>query len=379
MNKICLVFGTRPELIKLVPIIYEFEIRGYRNELIIVNTNQHTNLVHDIIEESKINIDYTLIINNKSNNLSVLTSQIISKLDSLFQEISLTSTIKSVIVQGDTTSAFAAAIVSFYNHIDVHYVEAGLRTHDNTMPFPEEFNRKVISQTAKYLYAPTAFSKKNLIEEGFKAEQILITGNTIIDGILIMNRYSNFLEDDCKQDIILCTIHRRENHEDNVVAYLESIIGLAKIHTEIKFIIIRHPNPKIKNILDLYSTKQSKNLIISDPISYSEMLKLIQRSRLIISDSGGLQEEASFFLKPMIILRLSTERVESILNNIAVCVDLDTHSLASLFDKMLDMKIDQSCKFIYGTGNAAEIIVDNILKSALLVPKDLIEYEINQK
>jgi len=362
MSKILLIFGTRPELIKLAPVIHEFEKRGCRNELIIINTNQHNSLLLGIAEEFNIEIDYTLEINNKSNNLSILAAEITSKLEHLIAQINQNYTVSSVIIQGDTTSTYCASLVAFYNKIPVHYVEAGLRTYNTCMPFPEEFHRRVICHAAEYFYAPTESCKNNLIVEGFNQEKIIVSGNTIIDSILLMGKLKNHQGNDCIQNTVLCTIHRRENQGKNIVNYIESIIKLARVNSEYKFVIIRHPNPKIKQIFDKYSSSESKNLIISDPVPYSKMLNLIRCSMLIISDSGGLQEEASFFLKPIIILRNTTERIESLQNNIAVCSKIDTKSLDSLFNKMRDLKIDESNKYLYGTGNAAQIIVNNILR-----------------
>jgi len=362
MNKILLIFGTRPELIKLAPIIHEFEKRGSRNELITINTNQHNSLLFKIVEDFKIKIDYTLDIDNKSNNLSILSAQITSKLESLFRKISQTDTIISVIIQGDTTSTYCASLVAFYNKIDIHYVEAGLRTYDKTRPFPEEFHRRVISHAADYLYAPTQSAKHNLIDEGFERAKIILTGNTIIDSILLMDKLNKSQAYYCENNTVLCTIHRRENQGEGIIIFIESIIKLAKKYSDYKFVIIRHPNPKVKEILDRYSLNQSNNLTFSDPVSYAEMLNLIKCARLIISDSGGLQEEACFFLKPIIILRNTTERIESIQNNIAVCTKLDSKDLDPLFKKMKDFKIDASKKYLYGTGNAAQIIVKNILR-----------------
>jgi len=363
MNKTLIIFGTRPELIKLAPIIYEFETRGCRSELIIINTNQHDSLLPIIVKDFNIQIDYTLDINNKSNNLSILSAEITSKLEQLLKKIIQTDTITSIIIQGDTTSTYCASLVAFYNKIDVHYVEAGLRTYDNTRPFPEEFHRRVISHAAEYLYAPTESSKNNLVNEGFKHEKIIVTGNTIIDSIILMDKLNHYQGNDSEHKTVLCTIHRRENQGENIVKYIESIIKLAINNSAYKFVIIRHPNPKIKQILDKYSSNQSKNLSISNPIPYSKMLNLIRGSRLIISDSGGLQEEASFFLKPIIILRNTTERIESIQSKIAVCTKISTNGLDSLFNKMCNLKIDESNKYLYGDGKAAQIIVNNILRS----------------
>ena len=363
MSKILLIFGTRPELIKLAPIIYEFEKRGLRNNLITINTNQHNSLLHEIIEEFNIEIDYTLNINNNYNNLSILSAEITSKLEHLLNKIYRSDDINSIIIQGDTTSAYCAALVAFYNKIPIHYVEAGLRTYNNKSPFPEEFHRRVISHAADYLYAPTESAKRNLTDEGFNHDKIVVTGNTIIDSILLMERLNRNHYNDGDENMVLCTIHRRENHGKNIVKYINSIIKLAKKNPEYTFVIIKHPNPEVRYILDKYAPSQIKNITISNPISYSRMLNLIKTSRLIISDSGGLQEEAGFFLKPIIVLRNTTERIESIQNNIAVCVKFDDQDFALLFEKMKELKIDKSNKFIYGTGNGAFIIVNKILQT----------------
>ena len=362
MHKILIIFGTRPEFIKLVPVIDEFDRRGLRNNLIIINTNQHNSLLRQFLEESNIVIDHTLQINNQSNSLSILTAEIISKLESLIKTLGLNEKIDSIIIQGDTASTYCASLVAFYSKIPIHYIEAGLRTYDNENPFPEEAHRRMISMMANYLYAPTESARRNLEDEGFSPQKILVTGNTIIDGLLKMEKSNNIQNADCDKNTILCTIHRRENHGKNHVNYLDSIFDLAINNSEYNFVIIRHPNPEIKKVLDNYSANQLKNLIISDPLPYSKMLVQIKSSRLIISDSGGLLEEASFFLTPVIVLRNTTERIESIRNNIAVCLNTDSREFNSLFTKMKDLKIDKSSKYIYGTGNAAKMIVNNILQ-----------------
>ena len=349
MHKILVIFGTRPEFLKLAPVIDEFDRRGFRDNLIIINTNQHNSLLQQFLEESNIVIDHTLLINNQSNSLSILFAEIIDKLESLIKKLQLSEKIDSVIVQGDTTSTYCASLSAFYNKIPVHYIEAGLRTYDNENPFPEEFHRRAISLMADYLYAPTESARRNLEDEGFNPQKIVVTGNTIIDGLLKMEKSNSIRNDNCVRNTILCKIHRRENHGENLVNYLESIIDLATKNSEYNFVIIRHPNPEIKKVLDNYSAKQLKNLIISDPLPYSKMLNQLKSSRLIISDSGGLLEEASYFLTPVIVLRNTTERVESIENNIAVCLKKDSKEFHSLFNKMKNLKIDKSNKFIYGT------------------------------
>ncbi len=172
MNKTLVIFGTRPEFIKLMPVIDEFDRRGLRGNLIVVNTNQHNSLLKQFIGESKILIDYTLDIDNQSNSLPILSSEIIKKLEIVINEIQLKEKIDLVIVQGDTSSTYCASLVAFYNKIPIHYIEAGLRTYDEKNPFPEEFHRRAISLMSDYLYAPTESAKVNLENEGFSPQKI---------------------------------------------------------------------------------------------------------------------------------------------------------------------------------------------------------------
>ncbi len=361
MNKTILVFGTRPELIKLFPIISEFKKRGLRDRLIVINSNQHYSLLDQLIDLFEVDIDYNLNINNTSNNLSILTSEIIKELEIAIQQIELNNHVNAIIVQGDTSTTFCSSIVAFYHKIDIHYVEAGLRTDDISKPFPEEFHRRVISHAAKFLYAPTKSARNNLINEGFFSDQIIVTGNTIIDTIQLMEANFEPQIESNENNLVLCTMHRRENHGNKFVSFYESLVSLAKDYPTYNFKLIKHPNPEVQKVIDSSSIQLPENLTISNPIPYPKMIDLLQNSCLIITDSGGLQEEASYFLKPMIVLRDSTERIESIKSGIAICHSGE-YSLEKPFLKMKDLIIDDCNKYLYGSGKAAEMIVDKILR-----------------
>ncbi len=364
--KSILVFGTRPELIKLAPVIIEYKNRGLRDNLIVINTNQHNHLLDKVIGLFEIDVNHTLDIDNMSNNLAVLSSEILKNLDTTIQNLLTDYNIGSIIVQGDTTTSYCASIVGFYNKIPIHYIEAGLRTYDISRPFPEEFHRISISHIASFLYAPTDSARQNLIKEGFDNNKILVTGNTIIDSLVLFGSVHETNKEASFNDIVLITMHRRENHGQRYTSIVRSLIKLAKNHSEYKFLLINHPNPDVQKVIDHFSSRLPSNMQVSNHLSYKEMLDVINKSKLIISDSGGLQEEASFFLKPMIILRDSTERVESIKSKIAVC--LSPHkTLEQLFEEIINYTVSHSNKYLYGNGNAAKLIVDNILNQNRLL------------
>ncbi|MCD4679332.1 MAG: UDP-N-acetylglucosamine 2-epimerase (non-hydrolyzing) [Bacteroidales bacterium] len=360
MNKIVLVFGTRPELIKLAPVIYEFNKSGLKDNLIVVNTNQHNTLLEPHLKLFNIIPDYTLDINNNFNNLSLLGSAILEKLNELLISIKSKGNIKAIITQGDTSTAFCSSLFAFYNKIPVHHVEAGLRTQNINEPFPEEFHRKVISSVSSFHYAPTEYSKNNLLQEGYPENRILVCGNTIIDSIQLIEKLNKQNNIKTIANSIICTIHRRENLDENIIKHLNLIKTLALHYQHHNFIIIKHPNPKVEQALSSTSLKELSNINVINPLQYSDMLNLIKTAKLIISDSGGLQEEASYFLKPILILRNCTERFESIQNKIGVCFNEKLDNINTVFEKMLNLNIKESMKYIYGDGNASKKIVQHI-------------------
>jgi UDP-N-acetylglucosamine 2-epimerase (non-hydrolysing) len=360
MKKIILAFGTRPELIKLAPVIKEFIDKGLRENLIVVNTHQHSSILTQHLDLFDIQPDYTLNIDNNFNNLSKLSSLIIKELHRLFSNIGKVEDIKAFIVQGDTSSAFCSSLFAFYNQIPVHHIEAGLRTYHIKEPFPEEFHRHAISHIAAYHYAPTELNKQNLLKEGFSEKSIIVSGNTIIDSIKLIEKKGKEINIDIPENCIICTIHRRENHGKIFTEFIEKLKSLALSFRNYNFILIKHPNPALKEVITHSRLEKFSNVKIIEPLSYPEMLALIRSSGLLISDSGGLQEEASYFLKPIIVLRNYTERQESIQNNMSVCYNDTYGNIIDVFENMLNMKFDVSKKYLYGDGLASQRIFENI-------------------
>lgn len=271
-------YGTRPEYIKLLPVASALKKRGI--EFILFQVQQHTDLIEGCEWDRKI------VVNSHSNNR--LNDICISIMMDELKDIT------SVLVQGDTTTATAVALSAFNRRIPVRHVEAGLRTYDRDNPFPEEINRRIISSLATTHYCPTERDKQHLINEGFHSDDILVTGNTVIDNLL--GRFPT------KTNKILITMHRRENHA-NLHDWFREIENLAEKHRNYEFIFPMHPNPKVQQHRGIF-----KNVRVVDPVDYETMLELISSCHSIITDSGGIQEEAAFFGKPCFVCRKVTER-----------------------------------------------------------------------
>jgi UDP-N-acetylglucosamine 2-epimerase (non-hydrolysing) len=314
-------FGTRPEYIKVKSLINN--LKGVKTCF----TGQHKDLLHNINTDFYLNI--TEQTNNRLNNIIVNTL-----LDSnIFQDI------KYVIVQGDTTSALSIALSAFNNKIRVIHLEAGLRTYNIEDPYPEELNRQLVSRIANIHLCPTELNKNNLIKEGI-TNNIYVTGNTGLDNI---NKKDVFYGNK-----IIITLHRRDNH-DNMDRWFEVIEKLAKIHDELQFILPIHPNPNVqkhKHILD--------KVIVIDPVNHIEMINLLKECKFIISDSGGIQEEASFLNKRIIICRKHTERPEVLQTHGILCDSPD--KLENIFNDInINYKVDKPCPF--GNGESYKNII----------------------
>ena len=335
-NLVLIFFGTRPEVIKLFPIINLLIEKKIQYKLVF--TAQHTSLYEDVKHLIPIP-DYNFKIDDKKHSLSEKLSLIISKSGELIEKL----TPKLIIVQGDTLSSLGPSISAFYNKISVGHVEAGLRTYNQNSPFPEELHRQIISKTSRFNWAPTFNAKKNLEKEG--VENILVTGNTIIDASSCFNFPITY------EDKILITIHRRENFGDSIIKIFKDLNKLAKKFKNLEFIFPLHPNPKVVKNKDLLD-----NINIINPLKYEEFLKLLSKVKFVISDSGGIQEECAFFRKKILICRNETERIEGIDCGLS---------------KLVGNKINENFSWAnnnpqwngnnpYGDGKASERIVDDI-------------------
>ncbi|CAN2041720.1 UDP-N-acetylglucosamine 2-epimerase (non-hydrolysing) [Candidatus Magnetomoraceae bacterium gMMP-15] len=339
---ILLAYGTRPEIIKLFPLVHELEQQHIPFQTLF--TGQHLDLYQDV-KNLMPEPDYCLEnFSNDSLSLAGSFCQIASSVEKIISN----KDFKLIIVQGDTTTACAIAEVAFYNQIKVAHVEAGLRTYDTFNPFPEEVNRRIISQVADINFAPTEIAFQNLKKEG--ARNIFLTGNTIVDAL----KYFKF---ERKYDqLVLITIHRRENHKKLPAIFTEINCVASKL-PEIDFIFPIHPNPNVQRHKTLL---KGKNIHVIKPVGYQDMLKYISSAKFIISDSGGLQEEAVYFGKKILIIRKTTERPETIETGLGRLVDLKI--VENL--KWALVRPDVSVNNPFGDGQSCIKIID-IIKNRL--------------
>jgi UDP-N-acetylglucosamine 2-epimerase len=327
---ILLAFGTRPEYLKIKPLIEEFDQEEISYKLLF--TGQHKDLLKDI------EVDQEIKIPNSGNRLDRVVGSVMNNI--------IWSGIDFVLVQGDTTSVLAVALSAFHNQKKVIHLEAGLRTYDKQNPYPEETNRRIVSAIAEIHLCPTELSKQNLITEKIEGD-IYVVGNTVLDNL---KQY----KDECEYtNKILVTLHRRENHL-LIDKWFQQINKLAEDYSDYEFILPIHPNPNVQKHKDLLT-----NVKVVDPLPYNELLELLVKTRLVITDSGGLQEECSFFNKKCLVCRKITERPES-LGLTSFLVETPDR-LRLMFDQHID-KYDLDIQCPYGDGNSASRIIEILSK-----------------
>lgn len=371
-KKVSIIFGTRPEAIKLVPVILELK-KHAEFEVSVCITAQHREMLDQVLEIFEITPDCDLNIMKPNQSLSDLTANCIKLLDRYVKEFNP----DIILVQGDTTSAFAGSLVAFYNKILVGHVEAGLRTWNKYSPFPEEINRVLTTKIADIHFAPTKLSKENLLNDNVESSKILITGNTVIDalkiarGKVILNKphvpgidQDIIYKDDRK--LVLITGHRRENFGDSFNNICIAIAELAAKFDDVYFVYPVHMNPNVREpVFRLLGNKS--NVFLIEPLSYLPFVSLMMRSTIILTDSGGVQEEAPSLGKPVLVMRENTERPEAI---DAGTVKLVGTSVNKIIEETTDLLLDET-KFNkmanainpYGDGKAASRIVDELLKT----------------
>jgi UDP-N-acetylglucosamine 2-epimerase (non-hydrolysing) len=369
MLKVCLmkvmfVFGTRPEAIKLAPII--LEAKKYFDTVVCVS-EQHKEMLYQVINFFNIHIDYNLHIMKNAQSLFDITSNILLKIKEIYE----TQKPDIVIVQGDTTTAFAAALSAFYLKIKIAHVEAGLRSFDIYNPFPEEANRKFISAIATYHFAPTKFAYHNLLNEGIK-KNVYLTGNSVVDALhLILKKlkeanttFDAFKEINFSKRIVLLTSHRRESFGKPMQSIFNAIKQIALEFKDIEIVYPVHLNPNVKSLA--YSMLSGfENIKLIKPLTYPEFVYLLSKSYLVITDSGGVQEEAPTFGIPVLVIRETTERQEGIQANIAKLVGTNTKNIVNTCKQLLtDSNYYKSMSNQvnpYGDGKTSQRII-NILK-----------------
>jgi UDP-N-acetylglucosamine 2-epimerase (non-hydrolysing) len=371
--KTVLVFaGTRPEIIKMAPVIRELRrleknLTAWKSHFCF--SGQHLEIAEPFLKFFEIKPDSQLDIMRPSQSLGKLTSLASLQLDDFFTKVENPC---AALVQGDTTTAFAAGLVAFYHKIPVGHVEAGLRTKDIQEPFPEELNRRMISRLSKWNYAPTEQAKNALLKEGTYSDSILVTGNTGIDSFSwTLNQTKMATNSELKnlagQKMVLVTVHRRENLDSRLEGILNAVKKLALNFSDIHFIFPLHPNPKVAVAREKFS--QNKNILLTTPLDYPDLIWTMKNSELIMTDSGGIQEEGPSLLKPILILRDETERSEGVDYGTSFIVGSSTEKIVSVASEFLmqsrKIKVPKGPN-PFGDGKAGPRIVEHLLKALAL-------------
>lgn len=309
MKKVLVVFGTRPEAIKMCPLVNELKKRSSIKTFVCI-TGQHKEMLEQVLDAFSIIPQYDLAIMKREQTLFDITSSILEKIKGVLEDVNP----DIVLIHGDTSTAFVTALACFYMKISVGHIEAGLRTYDIFSPYPEEFNRQAISIISQYNFVPTIRSYQNLIEEGKIKESIYITGNTVIDALktTIKNNYQNSnLEWANDSKLILITAHRRENIGKPMENMFRAIRRVLDEHSDVKAIYPIHKNPKIRRIASCYF-EGCKQIRIIEPLNVIDFHNFMNKAYLILTDSGGIQEEAPALGKPVLVMRDTTERPEGV-------------------------------------------------------------------
>jgi UDP-N-acetylglucosamine 2-epimerase (non-hydrolysing) len=359
VKKIAVIFGTRPDTIKLAPVIQELKKFKKQFQVITIATAQHRQMLDQVLTVFNIRPNYDLDIMQPNQSLAMLTKNTVEALDQILEK----EKPDMVIVQGDTTTTFVGSLAAFYRQIPVGHVEAGLRTNDKLNPFPEEINRRLTSTISELHFAPTETAKIALKRENISSKNIFVTGNTVIDAleIAVKKDYSfnvTALEEilSQKKKIVLLTMHRRENWGEPMRGACKAVKKLAQLYPNINFVFPVHLNPVVKDLVH-ETLENLPNVFLIAPLDYSDFVNLMSKSYLIITDSGGVQEEGPHFGIPILVLRKVTERPEAVKYGTVKLVGLDEYKIFSIAKKLLSSKKDYkkmaSAVNPYGDGLAA--------------------------
>jgi len=383
LKKVMLVFGTRPEAIKMAPLVKEFQKNPNDFKIIVCVTGQHREMLDQVLKIFDIKPDYDLHIMKQGQDLYDLTSRVLLGMRNILNE----TRPDIVFVHGDTTTSMATTLAAFYQQIPVAHVEAGLRTHNIYSPWPEEINRQITGRIATYNFAPTPLSNQNLLNENVSADKITVTGNTVIDALYIVVdmikknlKLDNELEKNLKESgydvnrlskdrkLVLITGHRRENFGNGFINICRAIKNLANKYPQVDFVYPMHLNPNVRNpINQIFGTDISINTFFIEPLDYLSFIFLMEKSSIVLTDSGGIQEEAPSLGKPVLVMRDTTERPEALEAGTVKLVGTDFNKIFSAVSVLLEDKdsYDKMSKAVnpYGDGLASRRIVD-FFKSA---------------
>lgn len=370
-KKILIVFGTRPEAIKMAPLYWEFYKNKDLFEIEICITKQHHSMLDQILSDFDLNPKFSLDM-PKNLNLEEMTGFIVKEMKSIFNQYQP----DVCLVHGDTTTSFAVALSAFYSKVNVGHVEAGLRTYNSHSPWPEEMNRQLTARLSKYHFAPTEKSHQNLISESLNSNEVIITGNTVIDSLFWMlskiknqpsiesqlHSFFSGLDIQFNQNkIVLITSHRRENHGNGLLNICKAIKTLAEKNKEVNFVFPVHLNPNVKSVVN-ENLSNIKNVKLIEPLNYQSFVYLMSRAYVILTDSGGIQEEAPSLNIPVLVMRENSERPEALESG---SVKLVGTSAETIFDECHNLlnfpeiyKNMQNKQNPYGDGNACKKIVE---------------------
>lgn len=363
--KIMCVFGTRPEAIKMAPLVRALK-EDPRFETLLCVTAQHRSMLDQVLELFELEPDYDLNLMRPEQTLSMISSSVLEGLGAVLEQ----EKPDLVLVHGDTTTTMAAALAAFYQRTAVGHVEAGLRTYDKYSPFPEEINRQIVSRIADIFFAPTEANRQNLIREGINGEKVFVTGNTVIDALLSVAEKPYSFEDEAlknldfeRKRIITVTCHRRENLGENMAAIFTAVADIACEFDDVEIIYPVHLNPKVQEAASKYLSGLP-NVHLIEPLTYQPFVKLMANSFLIITDSGGMQEEAPALGKPVLVVRKETERPEAIEAGTARLVGVERPDIYAAAKELLTSEslYQAMAQAInpYGDGRACERIISAI-------------------
>ena len=384
MKTVLLVFGTRPEAIKMCPLVKEFQKYPEDFKTVVCVTGQHREMLDQVLRIFDVKPDFDLNIMKQGQDLYDVTARVLTGM----REVLDTVKPDVVLVHGDTTTSMATAMAAFYRQIPVGHVEAGLRTHNLYSPWPEEMNRQVTGRIATYHFSPTALSRQNLLDEGTPEDRITVTGNTVIDALhwvvkkiqsdsILSEELRNKLaqegyDTDRKRRLVLITGHRRENFGDGFISMCTAIRDLAKNYPEVDFVYPMHLNPNVRKpirevfgeMADQVVHDEKKNLFFIEPLDYLDFVYLMDKSHLVLTDSGGIQEEAPGLGKPVLVMRDTTERPEALDAGTVRLVGTDHDKIMTEVSALLDDQnhYEEMSHAVnpYGDGKACSRIVNKL-------------------
>ena len=366
MKNILVVLGTRPEVIKLAPIILELRKQPDIYNVIVCNTEQQKELSNQTLNYFGLKADINLDCMRHNQTLAEVQIRILDGLNKVFQE----NKIDATFVQGDTMTVLCGSLISFYNKVPLYHVEAGLRSYNLFEPFPEEAVRQMSGRIADIHFAPTETNKEALLKENIDSKKIHVVGNTVIDALhclsveTMQNAKQFFIDKNIIVDdkIVLVTVHRRENHGERLNKIIQAIYDLAIKYNNHLFVIPVHPNPNVKE--KIYDTLSSlSNVKLLEPLDYPNLVYLMKNAKLILTDSGGIQEEAPTFGCPTLVMRYETERKEGVIAGVSVLVGADEDKIINYASKILDNDFASTRLKVqnpYGDGKSAQRIIKTI-------------------